>query len=136
VTTPEKTIGTTQDPDKVLRRLLKDLIRQWSKNSRKSRANLADELKARTGRKILSKRTINDWVGLSKRARFPAAYIEAFCEVISDDTVQRHVIGQRLRELLAIGESVTEAAGSLKRAQEAVARIVEQGRREAKTRKA
>lgn len=128
MTTPEQTIGTTQDPDEALRKLLKDLVREWGKNSGESRANLADQMKARTGRKILSKRTIDDWISPCKRARFPAAYVEPFCEVINDDTLRRHVMGQRLRELLAIGEAVTEAAGSLKRAHEAVLRIMEQAR--------
>jgi hypothetical protein len=64
--------------------------------------------------------------------RFPAAYVPALCQVVGNDDLQRHLLSERLLDLLAIGESVTEAAGSLKRAQEAVARIIEQARQKAK----
>jgi hypothetical protein len=72
---------------------------------------------------------LDDWTAESKkRARFPACFVQAFSEVTEDDQLQRHLLSERLLDLLAIGESVAEAAGSLKRAQDAVASIVEQGR--------
>jgi hypothetical protein len=61
-----------------------------------------------------------------------AAWIPALCQVAGTDLLQRHLLSARLLEFLIIGESVTEASGSLKQAQEAVAKIVEQGHQKAK----
>jgi hypothetical protein len=103
-------ITIVKDPlEAALRKLLKGLIRQ----SRKSRANIADEMSLRVERTI-SKRMV-DWISPKQRARFPAAFIEAFCEVIGDDTLQRHVMGARLRGIVELREQqLTWLADSLR----------------------
>ena len=130
----KETITTPTDRlEAALRNLVKSLIKKSGKNRAIIARRMTAIIEARTAKpgRPISKRMIDDWVSPKMRARFPAALIEAFCEAVDDDTLQRHVIGARLRDLLAIGESVIEAAGSLKRAHEAVARIVEQGRHKA-----
>ena len=117
-------IGTTSAPDEALRSLITRII----KESGKSRTDIAEKLSVHVGQPI-SQPMLDDWTAESKkRARFPACFVQAFSEVTEDDQLQRHLLSERLLDLLAIGESVAEAAGSLKRAQDAVASIVEQGR--------
>jgi hypothetical protein len=108
---PEQRITIVKDPlEAALRKLLKGLISQ----SRKSRANIADEMSLRVERKI-SKRMVDDWISPKQRARFPAAFIEVFCEVIGDDTLQRHVMGARLRGIVELREQqLTWVADSLR----------------------
>jgi hypothetical protein len=58
---------------------------------------------------------VDDWISPKQRARFPAAFIEAFCEVIGDDTLQRHVMGARLRGIVELREQqLTWLADSLR----------------------
>jgi len=93
---PEQRITIPKDPLEVaLRKLLKELIKQ----SGKSRANVADAMSPHAKRTI-SKRMLDDWLSPKMRARFPAAFIEAFCEAVGNDTLQRHVMGARLRGIL------------------------------------
>ncbi len=108
---PEQRITTQKDPlEAAVRKLLKDLMKQ----SKKSRANIADEMSLLAGRPI-SKRMIDDWVSPKMRARFPAALIEAFCEVLRNDTLQRHVMGARLRGVVELREEqLTWLAESLR----------------------
>ncbi len=67
---------------------------------------------------------LENWISESKwKWHLPADCVPALCDILGIDALQRQLLSDRLRELLTIGESVTQAAGSLKRAQEAVARI-------------
>jgi len=112
------------------RRLLADIM----KCSRKPRAQIARELSEILGRpadRPVGKNLLDDCVRSRKQGRmirFPAAWIPALCQVTGSDRLQRHLLSERLLGFLTIGEDVTEAAESLKRAQEAVAKMVEQGR--------
>ena len=100
-----------QDSD--LRTLLSKLIRQ----SPKKRLQIAEEMTERTGQKI-SEDMLNDWTSeCHKAARFPAAFIMAFCEVMDSDVLQRHVMGARLRGIIDFrDEQVAWLAGSLRAA--------------------
>jgi hypothetical protein len=134
--TPEIFIGTPEDPDTALRQLLKRMVARCPK----SRAEIAKEMKAGTGREI-SEWMLDDWICPSKKpARFPAAFIQAFCEVVGDDALQSHVMSNRLRELVELGERVSSMAGLVREVQERVARLnapVRRNERKAKrTRKA
>lgn len=92
------------------------------------RKEIADELGAAVGERI-TKTRLDDYTATSKPVRrFPAAWICAFCELTGSDELARCVLPKHLLDLLAIGESVVGAAGSLKRAHEAVSRIIEQPR--------
>jgi len=101
-----------------VRKLVKDLMKQ----SKKSRANIADEMSQRARRGI-SKRMIDDWVSPKTRARFPAALIEIFCEVIGNDALQRHVMSPRLLELVQTGERVRHMDVILRQMLEAVEKL-------------
>jgi hypothetical protein len=48
---------------------------------------------------------LDDFAAPSKDgARFPAAWVVAFCEVTGDDSLQRFLLGPRLSRLIEIGE--------------------------------
>ena len=108
------------------------------KASGKNRAQIASEMSQHLGcpaDRPIAKNMLDDCVRSRKKGRmvrFPAAWIPALCQVIGSDRLQRHLLSERLLDLLAIGETMTEAAASLKRAHEAVAAILEQGRQKAK----
>jgi hypothetical protein len=95
--TSEAVVG---DADAALRRLLTEIIRASSKK----RAQIAEEMSALLGQHV-SEYMLHDFSAPSKRpARFPAAFIEAFCEVLGDDRLQRFLMGERLRKLVALAE--------------------------------
>ena len=53
----------------------------------------------------ISERMLNDWTSeCHKSARFPAFLIEPFCQAIGNDELQRHLVSERLRELIDLGE--------------------------------
>lgn len=92
-------------PDTPLRELLARLI----KRSGKKHPQIAREMSLHTGGRI-SKRMVDDWLAPSKKgARFPAVAVEAFCEAVGNDELQRHIMGERLRRALAVGEAVLQA---------------------------
>jgi len=105
------------------------------KRSGKSRAEIASEMSAILGYPAdhaMGKGLLDDCVRSRKKGRmirFPAAYIPALCQVVGNDELQRHLLSERLLDLLAIGENVTDAAASLKRAQEAVAQLTKRAKR-------
>lgn len=86
--------------DSNLRKLLSKLIAQ----SPKKRPQIAEEMSKHTGQRI-SADMLNDWTSECHRAaRFPAVFIEAFCEVVGSDVLQRHVMGARLRGVVELRE--------------------------------
>jgi hypothetical protein len=92
----EQIIGMQKNPDAQLRELLRALLKHPSK----SRENIADELSLHAGQRI-SKYMLDDWARPGKAAaRFPAFLIEALCEVVGNDALQRHVMGARLRGIV------------------------------------
>ncbi len=97
--------------DSELRQLLSKLI----KKSPKKRPQIAEEMTKLTGQRI-SEHMLNDWTSeCHKGERFPAAFVEAFCEVIDSDVLQRHVIGARLRGIVDLREEqVAWLANSLR----------------------
>jgi hypothetical protein len=98
----EEKIGTGCLPDDVLRNLVTVLIRQ----SNLSRDAIAEKLSLLVAQPI-SKRMLDDWTaGSKKRARFPACFVQGFCEVVGNDRLQRHLLSDRLRDLLSLGESM------------------------------
>jgi len=99
--------------------------------SGKNRAQIASEMSRILGcptDRLITKNMLDDCVRSRKTGRvirFPAAWVAALCEAIGRDGMQRHLLNDRLRGLLMIGENVSESARSLKRAQEAVEKIME-----------
>jgi len=93
--------GTSaQCSDLALRRLLSDVMGACPKD----RQRIAAELSQSIGRPITLS-ILNDYTATTKTAaRFPAAYVRAFCEVTGDDSLQRFILGPRLLALIEIGE--------------------------------
>jgi len=120
--------GQTRDLDAALRETLRQAIGSY----KDSRGHLCDKLSDRVGR-VVTVGMLENWISESKwKWHLPADCVPALCDILGTDTLQRQLLSERSRELIAIGETVTQAAGSLKRAQEAVAKIVEQGHQKAK----
>lgn len=92
------------DPNQTLKKLLTQLI----KESKRDRAAIAAAMSRHTGCRV-STRMLFDWSASRKQARLPAAFVEAFCKALGDDRLQRHIMGERLRRALAVGEAVLEA---------------------------
>jgi hypothetical protein len=70
----------------------------------KKRQQIAAELSRKIGRDITAS-MLNDYTATTKTAaRFPAAYVRAFCEVTGNDSLQRSLLGPRLLALIEIGE--------------------------------
>jgi hypothetical protein len=93
----------TQDSE--LRTLLSFLI----KKSRRRRARIAEVMEKHAGQHI-SQRMLDDWTSeYHKSARFPASLLQAFCEAVRGDELQRWAAGPRLRKLIEFAERQLEA---------------------------
>ena len=120
------------DPEIVkLGAAIRNLMSEAMRRCRKPAPEVAEEMSKRLGRPITASMVYElTRNGMPQREiRLLATWVLAFCESTNDDRLQRLLAGPRLCALIAIGESVTEAAGSLARAQEAVARFIKQGYR-------
>jgi hypothetical protein len=84
---------------------IRTLLSAMLKRSSKSREQIADALSIRTGKKI-STRQLDNWTSTARQEtrRFPAALVEPLCDVLADDSLQRYVMGRRLRQLVRLGE--------------------------------
>jgi hypothetical protein len=108
------------------------------KNSGKNRVLIAREMTEILGLspdRAIKKGLLDDCVRRRKKGRmvrFPAAWVPALCQVTQNDELQRQLLTDRLRDLLAVGESVTGAVSRLAEAQGALARIMRQSRQKAK----
>lgn len=102
-------IGTARCADEAVRKLVTHLIRKSSKK----RPEIAAAMSLHAGQKI-STSMLNDWTAeTKKRARFPAAFVEPFCLALGNDELQRHVMGDKLRKALKVGEAILEAKNGL-----------------------
>ena len=96
----EEISGNSGQADIAVRRQISDAIRR----SNKSRAEIAEEMSRRLECRITAS-MLNDYTAETKgAARFPAAWIAAFCAATNDDGLQRLVMGARLRKLVSLGE--------------------------------
>jgi hypothetical protein len=89
-------------------REVRNLLANAIKSSRRKRAEIAEQMSALLGRSV-TESMLNDFTrGCDKGrdVRFPAAWIGPFCEAVGNDDLRRHVMGQRLRQLLTLGEAV------------------------------
>jgi hypothetical protein len=52
---------------------------------------------------------LNDWTAASKaHTSFPVKLVDNFCEIVSDDSLQRFAAGKRLAKMIRLGENVAE----------------------------
>lgn len=97
------------ESDLALRELLSAVMEACSKREEcpKDRKQIAAELSQRVGRidRPITPSILFDYTGRTKTgARFPAAYVKAFCDVTGDDRLQRFILGQRFEDGIAISE--------------------------------
>ncbi len=106
-------------PDAALRQLLSDAI----KRSGKSRPQIAEEM-ARVLSVRVTEAMLNDFTSPRKSAaRFPAAFVRAFCEAVGSNRLQRLLLDEQSLQLIEVGEHVVGCRRTLERAQELVEQI-------------
>lgn len=119
-------VGPKTGPDiekigREVRRLLGEAMMRSGKNA----ADIADEMTKRLGRPVkrstVYEFTRSDQPGLENR--FPATWVSAFCDATGCDDLARFVMGQRLRELVELGERVCTMEPILRQALDAVAKL-------------
>lgn len=94
--------------------LLRQLLSKCIDSSGKGRAQIARELSEVVGREF-NVSQINDYTATTKTAaRFPAAYIPAFCEVTGSDALLRFLFTPKIRSLVELGECELEAQRQLR----------------------
>ena len=96
--------GTAQPPDSALRQLLTDAI----KRSGKKRLQIAQEMSPLVGVQV-STYMLNDFTSQKKAAaRFPAAFVKAFCVVVGSSSIQTLLYDEQTVALMALGERVRQ----------------------------
>jgi hypothetical protein len=99
-----KNTGTAESPDAALRQLLAEAIRQ----SGKKRPQIAEEMSPFVGVTV-TQHMLNDFTAQKKSAaRFPAAFIRAFCQVVGSSAPQRFLCDEEALTLIKLGEHVRE----------------------------
>lgn len=113
--------------DLTLRELLSDCVGRRSASVARA---LTEKLNRPVTQSMLNSFTRRD----SERARFPAAWVAAFCEVTRDDRLARFVMGPRLAALVQLGEALLELGEIDPKARRLAARLKRAGRRRKKGR--
>lgn len=89
-------------------RKVRDVLKRAIAVSGKSRPQIAEELTARLQRRpSVTHHMLNDFIGLSDEkwtARFPAAWVPAFCEVTGSEELLFMLLTPRIRALMELGE--------------------------------
>lgn len=92
----------TDDMDSLLRRSLKRAMLSRDINEEK----LAAELTKRLGRTV-NAALVNAWKAETKhRWHLPANLVPIICEILGDDSIQRLLLSEKLKQSLDLGESV------------------------------
>jgi hypothetical protein len=96
----QQNTGTNQPPDSTLRQLLADAI----KHSGKKRLQIATEMSPLVGVPV-SQFMLDDFTSRRHRAaRFPAAFIKAFCEVVGSRSLYRFLVDEETLALIEVGQ--------------------------------
>lgn len=124
--TPQRKDGTVPVEDEV-RRILREAMKRSGKRRDEIARQMTEALRRLVTGSMLADFTRN---GTKKRqVRFPAGWVCAFCEVVGDDALQRHLMGERLRQLLELGERVSNLGSVLGKMQDELARLTSRGAR-------
>jgi hypothetical protein len=100
------------DLDILLRKSLKCAMLSRDINEEK----LAAELTKRLGRSVKSA-LVNAWKAETKhRWHLPANLVPIICEILGDDSIQRLLLSDKLRDALKLGESARQVASLLRNA--------------------
>ena len=110
----------TDDLDALLRKSLKCAMLSRDINEEK----LAAELTKRLGRTV-NAALVSAWKAETKhRWHLPANLVPVICEILGDDSIQRLLLSDKLRDALRLGESARQVVSLLRSA------LIEQGNRE------
>lgn len=97
------------DYDSLVRTVLSRMVRRCPK----SRVQIAEEMSALAGRPV-TKFMLDSYTSEAHEgARFPACLVPIVCQVCGSDDLARLLLGDRLRELLDIGERHVNATAEL-----------------------
>ena len=115
--TDRENSGTT--PDSALRQLLTNAI----KRSGKSRAQIADQMAAELGARV-TEAMLNDFTSQRKSAaRFPAAFVQAFCRAVGSTSLQRSLLDHESLDLIEVGKHVMECNDIVRQVQSLLERL-------------
>ncbi len=95
--------------------LLRESLRRAIHSSHLSIEQIADELSRRSGRSVTVP-LLNAWKATGHKWRLPADILPHLCEILGDDSIQRLVLSDKLREALEFGESTDRVVSQLRRA--------------------
>jgi hypothetical protein len=96
---------------------IRKIVSEVMHHSTKSRAQIADELSQLVDVEVTAN-MLNGYAAPSKTGvRFPAAFINAFCQVTGDDRLQRFLLSPVLRKKIEIVERELTAAQEKHQAQ-------------------
>jgi|GEM_PF-2433574 hypothetical protein len=96
--------------------LLRDSLRRAIRISRLSPAQIADELSRRTQRPIKGG-SVYAWMAPTKQKwHLPADVVPHLCEILGDDSIQRVLLSDKLKDALSLGESARRVVSLLRRA--------------------
>lgn len=84
------------------------ILREAMKGSGKQRHEIAREMAEVLGRTLTASILADFSRNATKKrqVRFPAAWVPALCEVTGDDSLQRYLMGERLKQRCKVGEDV------------------------------
>jgi hypothetical protein len=99
--------------DPVIRKFLRRAVNL----SQLSPALIADELTKRLGRPVRES-MIYAWMASTNANRLPVDVLPHICEILEDDSIQRLVLGDKLRQALELGESTSRVVSLLRKALE------------------
>ena len=87
---------------------IRELVAGILKRSRKSRADIADQLTALAGLPV-TVNMLNDWCSLGKKGlRFPLSLAAPFCEVTGTNDLLLAAMGEPLRRRVMLGHRALE----------------------------
>lgn len=105
-------VSLTDDLETLLRKSLKCAMLSRGMNEEK----LAAELTQRLGRPV-NAALVNAWKAETKhRWHLPANLVPVICEILGDDSIQRLLLSEKLRQSLELGESVPKVVSLLRKA--------------------
>lgn len=103
------------DADRKYRELLAALINERLAALVQDREWLSVGLSCRTGRPV-SEAMINAYTSrINSGAKFPAFLVPVLCDLLSDDRLQRYLMGPRLLRLVEFAERILAAPGAEER---------------------
>lgn len=106
---------------------VREMLANAIRNCSKSREQIAEEMSGLTGKPI-TVHMMNAYTAICKEpSRFPACWVQAFCDVTGDDQLQRFLAGPRLRSLIEFAEREVSAAREEQARKRLLSQLVDSG---------